>query len=169
MLTAILGLAGCGRDDAANPPPVPVTVSDSSGTHTATSLSAGATAAGYNPGNDRYVFDVGNHSVEELQALLVRIEEITDASPEAFDNLEIVMVLHGPEIDLFTRSNYAQNRRLVDLAAKLDAFRVVDMKVCETAINSLGIDQGEIPAFIESVPYAPDELQRLLEQGYINL
>jgi len=169
VLTAILGLTGCGRDDAANPPPVPVTVSDSSAPHTASSQSAGATAAGYNPGNDRYVFDVGNHSVEELQALLVRIEEITDASPEAFDNLEIVMVLHGPEIDLFTRSNYAQNRRLVDLAAKLDAFRVVDMKVCETAINSLAIDQGEIPAFIDSVPYAPDELQRLLEQGYINL
>lgn len=133
------------------------------------SFEAPAATTSFTIDNTRYFFDVSNHTVDELHALLERIEEITEASPETFDQLEIVMVLHGPDINLFTEKNYRQNEKLITLAAKLDAFKVVDMKACETAMNSLGIDQSEIPPFIETVPYAPAEIQRLQEQGYINL
>lgn len=119
--------------------------------------------------NKHYLFDVNDHTIEELQDLLERIEEITEASPEAFDDLKLVMVLHGPDINLFTKKNYLENKSIVDLAAKLDAFEIVDMKVCDTAIDKLGFDRKEIPAFIESVPYAPDTMRSLQEQGYINL
>lgn len=120
-------------------------------------------------GNKRYLFDVSNHTVEELEGLLARIEEIIEVSPEAFDNLEMVMVLHGPDIDLFTQQNYSENKQLVDLAAKLDAFKVVDMKACETAMGSLGVEREDIPPFIELVPYAPDTIRTLEQEGYINL
>ncbi len=119
--------------------------------------------------NKHYLFDVTNHSVEELRALLERIEEITEASPETFDKLKMVMVLHGPDIDLFTKQNYDKNKDIVDLAAKLDAFDIVDMKVCETTIDSLGFERQEIPPFIESVRYAPETIKSLEQQGYINL
>lgn len=119
--------------------------------------------------NKRYLFDVTENTREEFSALLSRIDEIMEASPEMFDELEIVMVLHGPDINLFTEKNYAMNKDLVDLAARLDAFKVVDLKVCEASMDSLGVTNMDIPAFIETIPFAPDTMNELREQGYINL
>ena len=36
-------------------------------------------------------------------------------------------------------------------------------------LNKRGVDKDDIPAFIESVPFAPDEFKRLTSEGYINL
>ena len=120
-------------------------------------------------GNKSYLFDVSNHSFEELESLLQRAQEISQFDKKNYDNLEIVMILHGPDIDWFTRKNHEKNQRLIDLAAKLDAFDIIDMKVCETSMNNRGVKREDIPAFIESVPYAPDEMKKLTEEGYINL
>ena len=67
------------------------------------------------------------------------------------------------------KKNYAMNKDLVDLAARLDAFKVVDLKVCEASMDSLGVTNMDIPAFIETIPFAPDTMNELREQGYINL
>ena len=169
ILPVMALIAGCDRDETV------VTFSENhTGTQQSTpgnsdNVNPASDAARFNITNKRYFFDVSDHTAEELQALLMRIEEITEASPETFDKLEIVMILHGPDIGLFTQSNYEQNQQLIDLAAKLDAFNVVDMKVCETAMNSLGVNPNEIPPFIESVPYAPAEIERLQQEGYISL
>ena len=120
-------------------------------------------------GNKSYLFDVSNHSFEELEALLERAQEITQATTDNYDELEIVMILHGPDIDWFTQKNYAKNKSLIELAKKLDANEIIDLKVCETAMDSLGVSRQEVPEFIESVPYAPDEIKRLIENDYINL
>ena len=89
-------------------------------------------------------------------------------SPD-FEDIEIVLVLHGPDINLFTHNNYKDNKTLVDLAAKLDAFNIIDMKICETSMSSMGVSRSEVPVFIESVPYAPTEIRNLTDDGYINL
>ena len=117
----------------------------------------------------RYLFDVTEHSLEELQALLQRADEINDNRPDGFEDLEIVLILHGPDINMFTLQNYQKNKPLVDLAAKLDAFDIIDLKICETTMSSMGISRNDVPAFIESVPYAPAEINRLTDEGYINL
>ncbi len=119
--------------------------------------------------NKHYLFDVTEHTIEELEDLLSRIAEVTEASPEAFNDLEIIMVLHGPDIDYFTKKNYLENKSIVDLAAKLDAFNTIDMKVCKTTMNSLGFELSELPEFIEPVPFAPKTISSYKEQGYINL
>jgi uncharacterized protein len=119
--------------------------------------------------NKSYLFDVSNHSIEELETLLVRAEEVSQTHPSDFEDLEIVMVIHGPDIDWFTNQNHAENRQLIELAARLDAYDVIDMKVCETTMSMRGVERQDIPAFIESVPYAPTEIKQRLEQGYINL
>ncbi len=119
--------------------------------------------------NKSYLFDVSNHSIEELEALLIRAEEVSQTHPADFDNLEIVMILHGPDIDWFTQQNYRQNQKLIDLAAKLDAYDVIDMKVCETTMQSRGVIPSDLPSFIEPVPYAPTEIRDRLQNGYINL
>lgn len=120
-------------------------------------------------GNKSYLFDISKHSIEELEALLQRAQEITQLDSGNYGDLEIVMILHGPDIDWFTQQNYEHNLELVDLAANLDAFDIIDMKVCETAMSARGVKREDIPSFIESVPYAPDEMKRLLQEGYINL
>ncbi len=120
--------------------------------------------------NSRYLFDVTDHALDELQALLQRAEEITQTRQPGYEDIKIALILHGPDINLFTQQNYAQNKHLVDLAAKLDAFDIIDMKICETTMSSMGVSRSDIPPFIESVPYAPDEIKRLLnEENYISL
>jgi intracellular sulfur oxidation DsrE/DsrF family protein len=123
----------------------------------------------FNIGNKSYLFDVSNHSMAELEALLGRAEEITQATSGDYDHLEIVMVLHGPDIEWFTQDNFENNKQLVELAARLDSYEIIDLKVCETTMKKQGIEREDIPAFIESVPYAPDFMKRLVRKGYINL
>ena len=119
--------------------------------------------------NKSYLFDVSMHTIEELEALLTRAEEVSQTHPKDFEDLEIVMIIHGPDIEWFTHKNYEYNQKLVDLAARLDAYDVIDMKVCERTMQKRGVVPEDIPDFIESVPYAPTEIDRLLNDGYINL
>jgi intracellular sulfur oxidation DsrE/DsrF family protein len=123
----------------------------------------------FNLDNRRYLFDVSDHSPEDIEALLYRAEEIRETHAEGYDDLEIVLILHGPDINIFKQENYDKHKAIVDLAAKLDAFDIIDMKICEKSMSNMGIDRSEVPAFIESVPYAPDEIRRLREEGYINI
>ena len=109
------------------------------------------------------------HSPEELAELLQRAELIRETNAEGYEDLEIVLVLHGPDINFFREENYEKHKPIVDLAAKLDAFDIIDMKICETSMSSMGVERSEVPAFIESVPFAPAEIRRLQEDGYINL
>lgn len=120
-------------------------------------------------GNKRYLYDISEHSIEDLKLLLQRAEEITQAGTEKLEDLKIVMILHGPDIGWFTLDSYDDNKELVDLAKRLDTFDIIDLKVCETTMENMKIDRNQLPAFIESVPYAPDELNRLLNEGYIHL
>ncbi len=120
-------------------------------------------------GNKRYLYDISEHSIEDLKLLLQRAEEITQTGIDELEDLEIVMILHGPDIGWFTLDSYDDNRELVDLAKKLDTFGIIDLKVCETTMEHLEIDRKQIPAFIESVPYAPDEINRLSQGGYTHL
>ncbi|MCH8845367.1 MAG: DsrE family protein [Proteobacteria bacterium] len=120
-------------------------------------------------GNKRYLYDISEHSIEDLKLLLQRAEEITQAGTEKLEDLKIVMILHGPDIGWFTLDSYDDNKELVDLAKRLDTFDIIDLKVCETTMENMKIDRNQLPAFIESVPYAPDELNRLLNEGYTHL
>lgn len=119
--------------------------------------------------NKSYLFVVKDHSIDELEALLIRAEEVSQAQPKDFEDLEIVMVIHGPDLDFFTTQNHEKNGPLLDVAARLDAVNVIDMKVCETTMSMRGIERHDIPAFIETVPFAPTEIKERREQGYINL
>jgi uncharacterized protein len=119
--------------------------------------------------NKSYLFDVTDHSIEEFQALLLRAEEVSQARSDEFRDLEIVMIIHGPDIDWFTHKNYEHNRQLIELAARLDAYDIIDMKVCEKTMTERDVGKEDLPHFIESVPYAPTEINQRLQDGYINL
>lgn len=118
---------------------------------------------------ERYVFDVVLHKPEEITALLKRAQELAYTLPEGGDFPGVALVLHGPEIEFFAQKNYEQYKSIVDLAARLDANKVIDVKICRTMMGKLNLKPDDMPAFIEQVPYGPDEVERLKREGYTKL
>ncbi len=141
------------------------------------SLQAESTSAGHAPQlsvsptgpSGRYVFRVTLHTEQEIDGLLTRAEMLSNEVKVDDDHAGIALVLHGPEIELFAKQNYKKYQQLVDRAAKLDANQVIDIKICSTKMGELDLDEDDIPAFIEIVPYGPDEEKRLRREGYIDL
>ncbi len=121
-------------------------------------------------GEAGFYFDVIGHSAEEFFALLDRAHMIYEDTPAAERaSLKVVLVLHGPDIDFFSSRNYSKYQNIVDLAVKLDAFDVFDFKMCATSAASFGLEESEVPPFVEFVPYGPDEIERLKSAGFVQL
>jgi uncharacterized protein len=115
----------------------------------------------------RYLFFVSLHTPEEISGLLTRAEELSKKARTDSLGTGIALVLHGPEIEIFARKNYPKFRATVDQAARLDAEHIIDVKICRTEMKLRGIKEEDLPAFIEVVPYGPEEVARLRRQGYV--
>jgi len=115
----------------------------------------------------RAVLDISVHSLEGLKVLLDRAEELAMRPQAQGGEASVVLVLHGPEVEFFSIRNYEKYKDIVDQAARLDAFDVVDVKICQTMLDIQGIERDDIPSFIEQVPLGPDEVDRLVRQGYV--
>ena len=55
----------------------------------------------------------------------------------------------------------------VDQAERLDAIDVVDVKICQTMLDEMEVERDDIPSFIDQVSFGPDEVERLVRQGYV--
>jgi intracellular sulfur oxidation DsrE/DsrF family protein len=110
----------------------------------------------------RGVLDISVHTLDELKVLLDRAEQLSTG-----ENASVVLVLHGPEVEFFATSNYGKYKDIVDQAARLDAFDIVDVKICQTMMSIQGVARDDIPAFIEQVPLGQAEIERLVGEGYV--
>jgi len=121
------------------------------------------------PESPGYVFGVTVNTVEQLDVILDR----ADSLRELFDpdqHGRIAIVLHGNELQLFQKENYAANMSIVNKARQLDQENIIDIKACQTMMRVLEIEQSELPDFIEQVPLAPVEIRRLqVEHGFTKL
>ncbi len=117
----------------------------------------------------RYLFNVTLHTPEEIAGLLARAEQLSHTLRTDNARTGIALVLHGPEIEMFAKQNYPRFRNTVDRAERLDSARVIEVKMCLTEMRRLGLRREDIPAFIELVPYGPDEEERLRRDGYVYL
>jgi intracellular sulfur oxidation DsrE/DsrF family protein len=117
----------------------------------------------------KYVVDVVLHSYEEIDQLLNKAEEHALRPRPADQHAAIAIVLHGPEIDLFSIRNYQKYQSLVDKAARLDAYNIIDVKMCQTTMRKRGLRNQDVPGFIELVPYAPEEIEQLQQQGFVKI
>lgn len=116
-----------------------------------------------------YLARIELHSAEELNGALMRAEELfaTDRFKAGTD-APVVFVLHGPEARTLLNKEYKLNKSLVDLAARLSAFQIVDVRVCKTWMGGEGLDENQLPPFIDTVPYGPEEKRRLLnDEKYV--
>lgn len=121
------------------------------------------------PKEEGYVFSVTVESVEQLDVVLSRAEELRELfNPD--EHSKIAIVLHGDELLLFQKDNYRLNQSVVERARLLDQDNIIDIKACQTMMRILEIEQSELPSFIEQVPFAPAEIERLVrEEGFIRL
>ncbi len=111
--------------------------------------------------------DIYPKSAEEISLILDAVDEQL-LNPPAEPVPPIIMMLHGKEAERFLKSHYAQNQSLVDQSARLSAFGLIDVKICETWLrrNNHGLD--ELFPFIGTVPYGAGELERLeQDEGYV--
>lgn len=116
-----------------------------------------------------YVFSVTVNTPQQLDVVLRRAEELRALFNPA-EHSRIAIVLHGSELQLFQKNNYSSNQSLVERARLLDEDSIIDIKACQTMMRTLHIEQNELPGFIEQVPFAPAEIERLeREQGFTRL
>jgi intracellular sulfur oxidation DsrE/DsrF family protein len=121
------------------------------------------------PKAEGYVFSVTVNSAQQLDVVLSRAEDLRELfDPEQHGRIAIV--LHGNELQLFQKQNYSSNMSVVDRARLLDEDDIIDIKACQTMMRTLDIGQNELPSFIEQVPFAPAEIERLQQQeGFTRL
>jgi len=109
------------------------------------------------------------HEVDDIELLLSRLEKLVTEPHNQGELPKIALVLHGPEVEFFALKNYQKYQRIVDLAAKLSAFEVIEIKACQTRMSSFGLTDSDMPAFIDLVPFGPNEVERLVEENYLRM
>jgi len=116
-----------------------------------------------------YVFSVTVKNQQQLDVVLNRAEDLRELfNPD--EHSRIAIVLHGDELQLFQKENYSSYQSIVERARLLDQNNIIDIKACQTMMRMLDIEQSELPSFIEQVPYAPAEIERLQKQeGFTRL
>ncbi len=111
-----------------------------------------------------YVAKILSDSPQEVADALARAEKLYADGRLPSGANPISIILHGPEVEIFFKDNYDEYKKIVDLAARLSAFGVVDVRVCETQSGIMGRSRSSIHSFIGTVPFGPTEVQRLLDQ-----
>ncbi|MBT6455667.1 MAG: hypothetical protein HOK37_09020 [Gammaproteobacteria bacterium] len=116
-----------------------------------------------------YVLDITVQNIQQLDAVLNRADKLKGQfSPDQYGRIAIV--LHGLVLNMFRKKNYSRYMSIVEKARQLDQQNLVDIKACQTVMKNLQIEQSELPDFIEQVPLAPVEIDRLeREKGYTRL
>jgi intracellular sulfur oxidation DsrE/DsrF family protein len=118
---------------------------------------------------DGQYVDLYPKSIDDLRTILNALEDtVTDARADG--DAPVVVMLHGKEAHRFVRKNYQQNKAIVDQTAKLAAYDVIDVKICETWMRSNDYEHGDLFPFVSTVPYGAAELERLEdEEDYTEL
>jgi len=119
-----------------------------------------------NPGGASYVADISVHSAADMRSVLNRVDRLISMPRAADQPANIALILHGPEIDFFNIDNYHRYRSIVDQAARLDAYNVIDIKMCETMMKERGLSKSKVPGFIDFVPDGEVEVRKLKGNGY---
>ena len=102
----------------------------------------------------------------EIQLILDTLETSINENP--VDLPRIVMMLHGDEAVRFLRPNYAENKSMVDQTAKLAAYGVIEVNICETWMRGNDYTETDLFPFVNTVPFGAGELERLnAEEGYV--
>lgn len=112
---------------------------------------------------DGQYIDIYPKSAAEIRIVLDAVSaQLEDQAAEPPP--PIVMMLHGAEAARFLKSQYPANRDLVDQSARLSAFGLIDVQICETWLRANDHGTDELFPFINPVPFGAAELDRLRQE-----
>ncbi len=111
-----------------------------------------------------YLARIKFDSPEDVEKALLRAEMLYKEGKVKKGENPLAFVLHGPEVAIFLKDNYQKYQHIVDLAARLSAFDVVDVKVCRTRLKATRNGIDSLVPFVKAVPYGPAEIERLVEK-----
>ncbi len=116
-----------------------------------------------------YVARINLDKADEVYEALQRAEAYFQSkqyqdSQAASSIPPIAFVIYGPDVEIFFKENYRSFKPIVDLAARLSALEVIDVKVCQVSYEREGLDKATLLPFVSSVPFGPAEVSRLLEE-----
>ncbi|TQV71704.1 acyl-CoA transferase [Exilibacterium tricleocarpae] len=109
-----------------------------------------------------YLARIQKDSPEDIERALRRAEQLFLDGRIDPESGPLAFVIHGPEAAIFFKDSYPAYKAIVDLAARLTAFEVIQVKVCETRMGVLGRKKTELVPFVETVPFGPAEVNRLV-------
>jgi hypothetical protein len=118
----------------------------------------------YDPESGGYLAEITINSPEEVEQALKRAEQLFEQGAVNADTGPATFILFGPEVSIFFKENYQQHKDIVDLAARLSAFKVVDIRVCEIRLGRMGKNKDAVHPFVGTVPYGPGEVDRLIKE-----
>ena len=111
-----------------------------------------------------YLARIGYNDPEQLNEALERVQAFYEENEGETPSSPISIVVHGPEVEVFAKGNYEEYKNIVDRAAQLAAFGVLDIAVCETRLGIDGVEMSEVYPFVNTVPFGPAEEDRLITQ-----
>ncbi len=111
-----------------------------------------------------FVARVDFERADQLIGALERAEEYYQQEGMSLSHPPVAFVIFGSPVSIFFKENYQDNSKVVDLAAKLTALNVIDVKVCEFSYIKAGLDSSDLLPFVSTVPFGPKELSRLIEE-----
>jgi hypothetical protein len=113
-----------------------------------------------------YVARVGLDDPDQVYDALERAEALYLSGGMQNGLPPITFILHGPEVSIFYKENYQEYKSIVDLAARLKAFEVVDVRVCASRMRSQDADETMVYPFVGTVIYGPKALEQLLTEKH---
>ncbi len=118
---------------------------------------------------DVYLYVATEHTIDEFVMLLRRAIKITYNKNIYLHEINIVMILDGPDISLFSKNHVDDNRELIDLARRLDSSGLIDFKVNSNRLVNGNYDYLELPTFIDVFYKAPYESGQVYQYRYIGM
>ena len=107
-------------------------------------------------------------NAEHLSQALLQAEQYAQANTGTL-KAPVLVVLNGEEIAAFERKHYREQKQLVDLAARLAAFEIIEIRVCETTLEERFVHRSELPSFLQPIKNGAAYLTEKKRQGYTSL
>ena len=121
-----------------------------------------------------YLARINLEKADQVYEALQRAEAYFQKNQQSNSKLSptvppIAFVIYGPDVGIFFKENYSDFKPIVDLAARLSALAVIDIKVCQVSYEREGLDKSTLLPFVTTVPFGPAEISRLRDDQQYEL
>ncbi len=115
---------------------------------------------------EKVVYNGAARDADAFDRILDRVSYLNNEYAGDVFDAHIVVILHGPEIPLFTAENYQENRELMERAQSLTVAGNIEYRMCSIAAALRDVKPEDVHGFVKVVPMADAEIIELQQAGY---